>query len=248
MEVYFESLKSLGLSEKEVSLYLALLKLGQASVQSIARESGVNRSTTYLLLDGLRGKGFVSETNGKKKLFSPLNPKKLLALERQKLSSLEFALPGLLGMVSHSQTKPSTRFFTGKEGVVSVYEESLLLEHGSEILALGHAQAVEAKLPKFRDWYIKRRVKYGIRMRAITPSTPGSLAVAGRDRLELRQTRVLKPEQFTEEVEINIYNNKVSMVSLVEGELIGMITESRVFASAHRQIFELLWSIAKTLK
>lgn len=248
MEIYFSVLKSLGLDEKEVAIYIALLKLGQANVQNIAQESGVKRSTCYLLLEGLVRKGFVSEVQDKKKLFAPLDPSKLIALERQKLTSLEYALPGLLGLASKSEQKPSTRFFTGKQGIVAVYEESLLLPSGTEILALGHAQAVEAKLSKFRDWYIKRRVKYGITMRAITPATPGSLAVAGRDRLELRKTRVLRPEQFKEEVEINIYNNKVSMVSLVDGELIGMITESRVFANTHRQIFELLWSIAKPLK
>jgi hypothetical protein len=85
-------------------------------------------------------------------------------------------------------------------------------------------------------------------MRAITPATPGGLAVAGRDKLELRQTRVLAPHTFTEQVEINIYKNIVSMVSLVDKELIGMITESSVFANAHKQIFELLWAGAKSLK
>ncbi len=248
MNAYSTTLQQLGLEEKESALYLALLILGQAEVSDIAKEAGIHRSTAYFVLAELEQKGFVSAASGKKKLYNPLSPQKLLALEKAKIANLEFALPGLLGLASNAAAKPSVRFFTGKPGITAVYEESLLLETGSEILALGHAQAVETTIPRFRDWYIKRRVKLGIHMRAITPATPGGLAVAGRDKIELRETRTLTPYRFTEQVEINIYKNKVAMVSLVDKELIGMIIESQVFANTHRQIFELLWPIAKAGK
>jgi predicted DNA-binding transcriptional regulator len=248
MNTLEQTLLQLGLGVKETKIYLAMLKLGEAHVSAIAKESGINRSTAYITLAELERKGLASRTTSKKMHFSGLHPQKLLALEKAKMSSLEFILPSLLGLANKAEQKPAVRFFTGTSGIRAVYEESLLLASGAEILALGHAQAVETKIPKFREWYIQRRVKLGIRMRAITPATPGGLAVAGRDKLELRQTRVLAPHTFTEQVEINIYKNIVSMVSLVDKELIGMITESSVFANAHKQIFELLWAGAKSLK
>lgn len=248
MNAYITLFQQLGLDSKEAAVYTTLLKLGQAGVAVIAAEAAVNRSTAYVILANLQNKGFVSVSQGNKKMYTALHPHKLLALEKAKIANLEFALPGLIGLANQTEQKPSVRFFTGKDGIVSVYEESLLLSPGAEILALGHAQAVESKIPRFREWYIKRRSKLGIRMRAITPATAGSLAVAGRDRQELRETRVLGPNQFTEQVEMNIYSNKVSFVSLVEGEIIGMITESKVFASMHRQVFEMLWGMAKKLK
>lgn len=248
MNTLHSTLSQLGLNTKETSAYLAMLKLGQATITQIAEDAELRRTTAYLVVEGLERKGFASRVQGKTLAFLPLHPQKLLALEKSKIQSLEFSLPGLLGLACKAEQKPSVRFFTGSEGIVAVYEESLLLEPNAEILALGHAQAVESKLPKFRSWYIKRRVKLGIRMRALTPATPGGFAVAGRDKTELRQTRILKPEQFSEQVEMNIYKNKVALVSLVEKELIGMITESSVFANMHRQIFEMLWSLAKPMK
>lgn len=242
------TLEQLGLEPKQCAIYLAMLELGQADVAEIARKSNVNRSTAYLVLNVLVDKGFASRIVGRKFIYGPLHPQKLLALEKAKIANLEFVMPSLLGLASNAQQKPSVRFFTGREGITAVYEESLLVPHGTEILAIGHAQAVETKISKFREWYIKRRVKLGIKMRAITPGTPGGLAVGGRDKIELRETRFLLPEQFQEQVEINIYQNKVAMVSLVENELIGMVMESRVFAAAHKSIFELLWAHSRKSK
>ena len=42
-----ELIKSLGLSEAEIAVYLATLELGQANVQEISRKSGVKRTSIY---------------------------------------------------------------------------------------------------------------------------------------------------------------------------------------------------------
>jgi len=151
----------------------------------------------------------------------------------------------MLGLASMSEHKPGARFFSGKDGIKAVYEESLLQPARSEILAIGNAEAVERSIEDFQNWYITRRAENGISMRAIIPATLEGLKVAARDGQELRQTRRLEPGDFTEPVEVNIYGNKVSAVSFVENELIGVIIESKVLANVHRQMFELLWRTAK---
>jgi sugar-specific transcriptional regulator TrmB len=222
-----------------------LLELGKAEVSDIARVAGIKRPTAYFVLKDLEAKGFISSSPSDKiQHFVAESPQKILALEKNKIAELENALPGLLGLGSRSEYKPGTRFFTGKEGVRSVYEESLLQPKGSEMLAIGNAQIVEESIPGFQEWYIKRRVQNNIRMRALTPGTSGSIAVKKRDAAELRQTRLLEPDQFTEPAEINIYGNKVSAVSLIENELVGIIIESKVLAAAQRQLFEILWNHA----
>ncbi len=54
-----------GLSEKEAKIYIALLELEIATVNEIAKKAGVNRSSTYVTLDGLISKGFVSISDDK---------------------------------------------------------------------------------------------------------------------------------------------------------------------------------------
>ncbi|HSW79579.1 MAG TPA: helix-turn-helix domain-containing protein [Candidatus Saccharimonadales bacterium] len=245
MDDYAALLEQFGLSDKESALYIALLELGQADVAAIAKKADVKRPTAYVLLDTLREKGFVSLQDGGSRQFQAEDPRKILAFERSKVAQLEKVLPGMLGLASTSELKPGTRFFSGKDGIKAVYEESLLQLAGSEMLAIGNAEAVERSIEDFQTWYIKRRAELGIPMRAIIPATPDGLKVAVRDAEELRETRLIEPGDFTEPVEVNIYGNKVSAVSFVENELIGVIIESKVLANVHRQIFELLWRSAR---
>ncbi len=241
MNTYTTLFEQLGLSDKESALYLALLEVGKADVSAVARKAGIKRSTAYLLLDELTRKGFVSLQDGAKRQYQAEHPRKLLARERTKIMQLEQALPGLIGLASINEFKPGTRFFTGQYGIKAVYEESLLQPAGSEILSIGNAEVVERSIPGFREWYIKRRVEAGLPMRGLIAATPEGLQVAARDSEELRELRLIDPQDFTELVELNIYGNKVSAVSFVENELIGVIIDSKVFANVHRQLFELLW-------
>ena len=51
----------------------------------------------------------------------------------------------------------------------------------------------------------------------------------------------VNPDQFPFQYEINIYGNRVSVLSLNPNEMIGMIIESRVYADTQRAIFQLAW-------
>lgn len=245
MENYHILLQQFGLTEKESAIYIALLELGRGDVSAIAAKAKVKRPTAYFVIEDLIKKGLISPAGGKVKQFVAEKPQKILSLEKAKLTQFEKALPGLMGLISNSKQKPSVRFFTGIEGVRSVYEESLLQPVGSEMLALGNAKAVEDSLPGFGEWYIKRRVEGRIRMRALATDTEYHRQIVARDKAELRQTRLLDKDLFTQDVEINIYGNKVAMISFVEDEFVGIIIESKVFALGHRQMFELLWGMAE---
>lgn len=247
MNEYIQLLLQFGLTDKECAIYVALLELGEGDVSEIAAHAGVKRPTAYFVIDDLIRKGFVSPLGGAVKRFVAEKPQKLLAVERAKVNQLEKMLPGLMGLASKSKHKPSVRFFTGIDGVRAVYEESLLQPANSEVLAMGNAKAVESNIRDFGEWYIQRRVQGKIRMRAIATTDDYSVQLAARDKDELRQTRYLDEALFTQDVEVNIYGNKVAMISFVEGELLGIIIESKVFAAGHRQMFELLWKLAREI-
>ena len=55
-----ESLRQLDLSDRQITIYQALLRLGPTSIRDIAAESGVNRGSTYETLKQLVTKGIVS--------------------------------------------------------------------------------------------------------------------------------------------------------------------------------------------
>src|SRR5258708_27934173 len=62
-------LKNFGLSEKEISVYLALVELGPSSVREISAKSKVNRGTTYDILRALIKLGIASYYNKESKQY-----------------------------------------------------------------------------------------------------------------------------------------------------------------------------------
>ena len=64
-------LAQLGFSDKEAKTYLASIKLGTSTIQTISNLSGVNRATTYLAVESLMKKGLMSSVmKGKKRYFT----------------------------------------------------------------------------------------------------------------------------------------------------------------------------------
>jgi len=55
-----EILRQFGLREKEIKIYLSLLKLGTSSVRKVSSESRINRGTSYDVLKDLIKIGLVS--------------------------------------------------------------------------------------------------------------------------------------------------------------------------------------------
>ena len=75
---FIEDLKKYGLSEKEARLYIALLKLGPSTVNNIAEEADIVRTTTYEILKKLREEGIVASMTLNNILnFEAADPEKL---------------------------------------------------------------------------------------------------------------------------------------------------------------------------
>ncbi len=243
-------LLSAGLSEKEARVYLVLLSLGRATVSEIARQSNINRTTGYDLLDTLVGYGLV-RISGKepKQEYVAESPDAIIAMltERQKkiAESLEKAqqlLPQFKSIHTVSD-RPKIRFYEGKDGLQQVYEDTLTSHE--EIRAYAPVDDMHAALPEYFPAYYRRRTKRGIHIRAIIPSTPIGKERASRDVEESRETALVPPETFYFSPEINIYDNKVMIASW--REKLGIIIESAEIADAMKKIFELAWAEAKRL-
>ena len=122
----------MGFSQKEVSVYMALLSLGKGTVSEITRKAGINRTTGYDILNDLLQKRLVS-VSGKepKQEYLAESPDKVieyLELElEQKQKNLKEAknfVPQLKSIHSVAG-RPKVRFYEGKQGLIDVYEDTL---------------------------------------------------------------------------------------------------------------------------
>lgn len=124
-------LQEIGLTDKEATIYLFLLSVDNSAVLEVAKKTKINRSTVYFTLEGLMKKGLVSETQvGKKVHYQAEAPERLETyVERQKVllteksKRLKDIIPELKGVQRKEGERPVIKFFEGREGVVSAYEE-----------------------------------------------------------------------------------------------------------------------------
>src|SRR5207247_1977045 len=126
-------LKNFGLSEKEISVYLALIELGPSSVREISAKSKVNRGTSYDILKSLIALGVVSYYNKEsKQYFIDEEPEKILSAIDQKKEDLDEVrasvqenLPLLKTLFEKQGGKPVVKFYEGSKGVRQIFEDVL---------------------------------------------------------------------------------------------------------------------------
>jgi len=236
-----ELLSDFGLNAKESAVYLACLALGQAGVTKISEESGVQRTYVYNILDKLLDMGFASKIESKSKdCYSAVEPDNIYTNQIEKMKRFEGALPLFHTIQKRSKTRPRVQFFEGEEGIMSAMNDSLRIPKGSEILSYSSGEGINMPSNEFQIEYIKRRIERNISVRAIAPDTENTRFYTNNDEEQLRKTRLVAPELFPFTNEINIYRNKVAIISL-EDELVAVVIESESIANGQRSIFELAW-------
>lgn len=244
-------LKKAGFLEKEVAVYLTLLEMGRGVVSEIARRAGVNRTTGYVILDSLTGKGLVCVSGKKPKqeymAESPENLRKYLHSEIESRKAITRELDGMLPEMTSLYRKgdrPKVYFYEGTEGLKRVYEDTLTATE--PIVAYATYDDMHKALPGYFPDYYKRRAKKGIFARGIVPATPLAYERLKEDRNEARELALVPSDMYTFSPDIEIYDNKIMIASW--REKLGIIIESGEIADAMKKIFELAWIAAKGME
>lgn len=241
----------LGLADKQAKIYVTLLELGASRVIDVSRKAEINRSTTYVILEELAKLGLVSvseEKSTRQYLAQP--PERLVQLleERIKIASesadmARQTLPELKSIFKGVGIKPRVSFYEGREGLISVYEDTLTSTE--TIRAYASIENMHLALGNYFPAYYQRRAGKGINIRSVHPDTPEARERVTHDKEEARDSALVPHEEYDFSPEINIYDNKIAFMSL--REKFGLIIESEELASAMKKVFELSWKEAKRL-
>lgn len=232
-------LKNLGLEEKDQKVYLALLKLGDASVSRIAQEAKIKRTTTYHVLENLKEKGLIgSYTERSTKRFVAESPSKLRGVLEGQLSALEKYLPQLQSFYNLAKARTEIRFFEGEEGAKQISED-VLASKEKIIYSLGSIKnAKEAIGVSIR--FGKRRVAKKIFEKALRIRKEFGADYIRRQKEEFKEVRFL-PEDLEIPVLILIYGKRIGVICSQE-EGLSFIIKSEDFVQTMRLIFEVLWT------
>ncbi len=235
-------LTNLGLTPKEAKIYLAGLEIGSAPASDIALRAKMNRVSTYDILLRLKGRGLATAQNKKKvKYFTMLSPDLLREDFRKKYMDLKEALPDLRRLEGNT-SHPYIRYYSGLEAVKKIYADSLSAR--TEILNYSDSKLLRESWPKYDKEYVDERVKKRIYLRGISPLDDYGKKVVAQNEKKFREIRLVQAGPFSFNNEINIYDDKVSIVSFSKSEIMGMIIESPEIANTQRAIFMMAWEFA----
>lgn len=164
-----------GLTEGEIKVYLALLKLGLTTSGPIVTKSGIAKSMVYPVLEKLIHKGLVSYIiKEKTKYFQASDPEKIIDFIEEREKSLnetkdevKKSLPELELMMKLAKKSEAT-IYLGNKGLRTAYEKVYKkLKRGECSYFLG----VPAYQPEEQHIYWKkdhmRRIKAGLKMKAL---------------------------------------------------------------------------------
>jgi HTH-type transcriptional regulator, sugar sensing transcriptional regulator len=253
-------LKRIGLTDKMAMVYVSILELGVAFPSKIAKDTRLNRTTVYHVLDDLAIKGLVTEIERKNKICYQIEkPSKILnytksqiRLAKERVAQAEKALPEIEGLYSLTPNKPRVRYFEGIDGIMNVYDDHVCVDKNYEMIAFSNVQELMKLLPeRFVHKYIKKKQQLGITSRAIFPDNSFSKKYnkeiySGIENKFLVKKKYIPKEMFPYNADITVYaNKKVSIINFQKNNLIGVIIEDSTIASMMSMIFELSWNSTK---
>ena len=247
-----ETLCQIGLTNNEAKIYLTLVELGPQPANIIAKKSDLIRSTVYPILKGLQKKSLIGSflKNGVI-YFAVKDVHDLLCYVDRKKRFLDHQrdfvmdiIPKIELIKCRGSVQPKVQCFEGIEGVETVMNDSL--NSAGPIMCI-------ASIDKWLDSNLKEFVKDYIHTRIFIKKIP--LKELIKDTKETRcflETAYDGGEMYAEVMfvkdndalfdnNVNIYDDKVAVVSLEKGLEFGVLIESAEFAKTQKSIFDLAW-------
>ncbi len=228
----------LGLDEKQAKVYLAGLKTGPTSATVLASISSIKRGTIYAILKELKLLGLCSESKNKsKKIFTMSDPNQLKVIQNDRDNILINLLPTLRS-ISSNKNIPKISIYDGIDEVKEAYFDTF--KNTKEILTLESSDSLfNAFGTDFILAYIEKRKKLKIPARMIAIENDDSKFLKQRDVADMRQSKFI-PKRFSIGIDIEVYANKVLLVSISENPFAVMIEDMKIHNSV-KNIFEYIW-------
>lgn len=243
-----------GLTEKEATVYVAMLALGPASVQDIAAKANVPRASAYATIDTLTHRGLMTqhEEDGRT-IFTAEAPKKLVELVEREVQSiaqrrekLVFFVPELEALFHTQRNKPVVRFYEGDDGLRR-FRDFLArqrTERASAFVRLDeqmHAFAAQDKERLSKIFHPQS----AIRVLCVREKGSAHQAFPSKLRSPLHEIRYATHLPFEFNGELGIQDKTAYLIS-VAPRMHACVIESPSLASLLRALFELAWSQSET--
>jgi len=244
MDILTQSLRVLGFTDEEISVYIATLEEGSTTALVLARTTGIPRTTVYLLIESLTAKGMIREyVEDKKKSYRPAAPSELLArahIMKQEIQtateSLRNELPQLDAVFQNAQ-QPLVRIYNGIREVERLYERMLLADKlyiHSMISSI--PPGTEQLMQQFDTSRMKKMIP-SVEIRVESPENRALLEKYGSTRNQI----MCVPAEFTPPVELFLFETCVVHLVAVNGVPTATVIDDNAISQFERMRFHRLF-------
>lgn len=248
-----ESLKCLGLNDKEAKVYIALLQSGQATAYGLAIRSGLKKPTTYVILDQLIEKGFAYKVpRAKKQYYVAESPEKCFSLAKEKLILAQDAVPRLMDIHKRKETKAKVSYYQGIRGSEEMYNKMFkkmneIPRDERELVGFyAKENDIDTQLQNHFERINETIKAVGIKRKSLTVYHASIInKYLDEDFLkdQLVEIKALSEKVYSSNVSIEAYGNYVQLFS--HHNLQAILIEDEDAAKAVRQIFEMVWALVE---
>lgn len=247
-----DNLRHLGLTVGEIKVYAALLENGPQPVSDLIKLTNLKKGDCYNKLSDLLQKDLIEEfAANKKKHYRLASPKKLEEVANSRYQEAEAAkkevesvLPQIISTYTLAYQQPGIIVFEGQEAMRRVLDDSLTAE--GDILQYVDLETVLGVYPKLNAAYARKRKQLKKKKRIILSDNPLAHRYASDQDPEITAVRLVKHQLPRFYSVMQIYNNKVSYLTLKPEGMIGVIIEDPYLAKMHQALFEMNWEQAQT--
>lgn len=240
-----EELKEFGLTENEIKIYLALLKLGTSNPAEIAEKTGFSRSYVYDALERLLEKEMVSSIlKNNKKHYGATNPKRLQQLAEQRLEKIQKIIPALEDLQKVSKEEIKVELHRGTYVYKTLLRDiTSVLKNHDEVLIFGIDDDTLIKLdPHYQthlNIYFNLLKKKNIKEKVIVK--------IGAKILKEAKTTLYRhlPKYSIGNTAFEVYGDKVAIFLWGTPNHLILI-ENKEVADSYRKQFEILWNMANS--
>lgn len=238
-----QELQTLGLNQKEASVFLACLELGPSTISDIARRADIKRTTVYNLIDPLLQKNILSKIPHKKSvLYRAEPPRHILTQLEERRRKFEHLLPQLESLYQSQGTKPRVQFHEGKEGIIKTYNEIFSTVH--KIYAIGSMKDICSVVDRSTIVNLFGLLrKNGGKIYELLDNSEETKEYISADYHKGLGTNKILPDDFEIAIDMMIYKDTVAFFSLKS--LIVVVIKDAAIAKSQLQYFKFIWKHIK---
>lgn len=240
------------LTEKEMRVMGALYQTDYCPVSKLAKETLINRTSLYPIIEGLIKKGLITtSTQNNIAIFEPIKTelfKDWLVNKKKEATRNIEELENWLKETKSSKHPVSLvskiKYFEGFEGVKAMYADTWRDNKSKLIRAITDPKAaVDTMGEFFYKKYMPDRIAHGVKVKGIMTDNKEGRHETKQSAKFLREAKLAKGLFENLGIEINIYENKVAITAYDKEKPCGVIIENAKISNAMKNIFEYIWKL-----